>query len=528
MAESKPLLPIQSNGHPKSASSSSAMSSSLYRSINADVSDDPYHRLPSHHHTPGTRHDADDLFATPSSELSPSSSSASLPISQSSSFSHTPHGGSGGGTATIPALTFTLSNTILGAGVLGIAHAVSTSGYVLGLALLLFAAFASAFGLHLLASSARTLSTSPASFYTVAHGIIPSATPLIDAALVVKCFGVATSYLIVIGDLMPTAIATLFPAQSGHQAGTEPSAMWTLLADRRTWISVFMVAIALPLSCLRSLNALRFTSTISICFVSILSITVVLYSLFPDTFPPCGDGGGDDCKGSTANFSFTLDTAKVFPVFIFAFTCAQNIFTVYNELRDNSQTRVTTTIGSAILLALFFYTVISIFAYHTFGDRVTSNILTAYPSSLPLAVVRVLIAVNVAFTFPLQVNPCRNSLHLLIQQARAKWGEGGGRRKSLSGSGSADMPRWLLMSLSGSICGLAWMVAFFVDDLGVVLGIVGATGSTLISYILPGLFYWSLHRERTVQRWLAGALCGWGLLVVPVCLTLIFMGASGH
>lgn len=36
------------------------------------------------------------------------------------------------------------------------------------------------------------------------------------------------------------------------------------------------------------------------------------------------------------------------PVQIFAFTCAQNIFAVFNELRDNSQKRLNLVIGSSI------------------------------------------------------------------------------------------------------------------------------------------------------------------------------------
>ena len=306
-----------------------------------------------------------------------------------------------------------------------------------------------------------------------------------------------------------------------------------------------MLCIALPLSCLRSLNALRFTATVSIVFVSILSLTIIVHSLFPSTFPPCADASDPtSCKGSTVSYSLSLSTLSTLPVFIFAFTCAQNVFTVYNELSDHTQTRTTTTLGSAILLALFFYTLISTFAYHTFGDRVTSNILTAYPASIPLAVVCIIIAVNVAFTFPLQVNPCRNSLYLLVQQLRMRLshteggdgeeggnGSGGGgkrRRGSVVGLEKQQMSRPWLLGLSFGICALAWVVAFFVQDLGVVLALVGATGSTLISYILPGLFYWVLHRERTWTRMLAGALMAWGIIVIPVCLTLIFMGAKVH
>ena len=555
--DTSPLLD-KSIHYPLSGSSSSAMMSSPYRSINSDGDDSTsaYHQhVP--HRTPSTRqqHDNDDLFATPSSSLSPSSSSASLTLSQSSSYTnskdddgHSSSSSHGGGTASIPALTFTLSNTILGAGVLGIAHAYSNSGYVLGLVLLLLSAALSLFGLHLLTLSARTLNTNPASFYTVAHGIAPAATPLIDAALVVKCFGVATSYLIVIGDLLPTALAALFP---DHLPSTPSSStLWMLADDRRAWITLFMLGLAMPLSCLRSLNALRFTATLSIAFVSILSLTIIVHSLFPSTFPPCDDASDPtSCKGSTVSYSFSLSTLSTLPVFIFAFTCAQNVFTVYNELKDHTQVRTTTTLGSAILLALFFYTLISTFAYHTYGDLVTSNILTAYPASVPLAVVRIIIAVNVAFTFPLQVNPCRNSLYLLVLQLKARFGGGAGGGSGQGGEGGAggrggggkkkaggsvvglekqQMGTGWLIGLSVGICGLSWLVAFFVQDLGVVLALVGATGSTLISYILPGWFYSTLHRERTWTRMLAMGLMAWGIIVIPVCLTLIFMGAKVH
>lgn len=61
----------------------------------------------------------------------------------------------------------------------------------------------SANGLHLLCISAKTVKTRPASFYTLCHVAIPRWTFLIDLAIAIKCFGVAISYLVVVGDLMP-------------------------------------------------------------------------------------------------------------------------------------------------------------------------------------------------------------------------------------------------------------------------------------------------------------------------------------
>ena len=501
---------------------------------------------PRTYHSLNDMNEHDDLFATPHSQLSPSDStlSALQPSNSSSNLlskhrhnnksSSSAHNdkqqSSTIGQATIPALTFTLSNTILGAGVLGIAHAFSRAGFILGFALLLFAAAASSFGLHLLSQSARKLDKLPASFYTVAKGSVPSATAVIDAAVAIKCFGVAISYLIVIGDLMPTAALTIYN-------GEGKVSDW--LDDRRVWITLFTLCVAGPLACFRSLNALRFTSTISILFVSALCIIITLYGFLPSYFDPCpGSDRWQDCKGNTYNVALDWSTLKVFPVFIFSFTCAQNIFTVHNELKDNTVARVNTVIGNALGMALFFYTIVSSFAYHTYGDLVNGNILLSYPSTKLLAVIRTVIAINVAFTFPLQILPCRSSLWLLIYQFthRHKQQQQHSNDGSDTANGGDDededddtppkAPWHVHLLLTGALCASAFVIAFFVDDLGVVLSVVGATGSTLISYILPGLFYVVLHKDEgwSMERILAAALLGWGLIVIPLCLFVIFMG----
>lgn len=95
-----------------------------------------------------------------------------------------------------------LANTVLGSGMLGLPYAYSHTGWVLGTFLLLICGCCSAFALHLLSLCALR-EPGPASFYSVAITAMPSATIVIDLAVAIKCFGVATSYLIVIGDLMP-------------------------------------------------------------------------------------------------------------------------------------------------------------------------------------------------------------------------------------------------------------------------------------------------------------------------------------
>jgi len=70
--------------------------------------------------------------------------------------------------------------------------------------------------------------------------------------------------------------------------------------------------------------------------------------------------------------------------------------------------------------------------------------------------------------------------------------------------------------LAGSL-----LIALAVDDLGVVMAVVGATGSTAVSYILPGAIYWVLHPHPHAMRFAAGAMFAAGVCITPVSLAAI-------
>ena len=121
-----------------------------------------------------------------------------------------------------------MSNTILGAGMLALPHALAQCGLLVGLLLLALFAALSLLGLHLV-SAAADLAGRPSSFYAVAEKAVPGSGLLIDAAIAVKCFGVATAYLIIVGDAMPQAV--------------EPFGATGVLLDRRLWTLGAAVAV---------------------------------------------------------------------------------------------------------------------------------------------------------------------------------------------------------------------------------------------------------------------------------------------
>ena len=51
------------------------------------------------------------------------------------------------------------------------------------------------------------------------------------------------------------------------------------------------------------------------------------------------------------------------------------------------------------------------------------------------------------------------------------------------------------------------MPCFILTDVFLVLSFVGATGSTTISFILPGLFYWKVRVFMFLRLWKLFAEC---------------------
>lgn len=72
-----------------------------------------------------------------------------------------------------------------------------------------------------------------------------------------------------------------------------------------------------------------------------------------------------------------------------------------------------------------------------------------------------------------------------------------------------------------SIIVLSYLVAITISQLDLVLSFVGSTGSTTISFILPGLFYFKLYNGQKWhwKRMVALFLTIYGVLVMTVCLT---------
>lgn len=227
----------------------------------------------------------------------------------------------------------------------------ATVGIIPGVILTAFAGLASGTGLYLLTRCANMVGNRNTSFFAVSQLTWPSAAVWFDLAIAIKCFGVATSYIIIVGDLLPQVAQSLF----------------CLNMERGFWITTVAVGILAPLSFLRTLDALRHVSTLAIIAVIYLTI-IVVYHFFSPTFERAP---ADEIEW----FHLTSGIFGQLPVLVFAFTCHQNIFSVYNELKKNDRKSMVTVTGFAIGLSAAVYETIATLGYLTFGKNAKGNII---------------------------------------------------------------------------------------------------------------------------------------------------------
>lgn len=207
-------------------------------------------------------------------------------------------------------------------------------GLIPAIFLILFAATTSALGLYYLSRCAARTEGRNASFFAISQLTWPSAAIFFDLAIAIKCFGVSVSYVLIIGDLMPTvSYTTLYGSTNIPHTDllmqivtslTGINNQANILMDRRFWIAIFMVTVIVPLSFMRKLDSLKYTSIVSLFAVAYLC-AIVIWHFASSNFV-------NDPAGNVEMITFSTRFFRSLPVFVFAFTCHQNVCILYQHL----------------------------------------------------------------------------------------------------------------------------------------------------------------------------------------------------
>ncbi|KAK6458603.1 vacuolar amino acid transporter 7 [Scheffersomyces xylosifermentans] len=431
--------------------------------------------------------------------------------------------------------SISLVKTIIGAGLLSMPLAFSTDGIVAGIFIILLAAVTSGYGLFLQAYTSKYVPTGHATFFNLCSVTYPTLSVVFDIAIAVQCFGCALSYLVLIGDITPTIITYVPYVDPEHH--------------RTFWILVSTI-ICVPLSFLKNLDSLKYTSILGLVAIFYMSLLVIGHFLIGDV--------PSELKGDIVLIPPTVTGIfSTFSIIVFAFTGHQNMFSIVNEARDKSLTSLTGLVNLAILISAVLFIVVGLAGYLTFGDKVNGNVILSYPNAWTTSLGRFCIVFMVIFSFPLMIHPARISVNNIYywtkinlfhqpesEEATAPPSESTGLLSATETHESLEIaatkaqshivpfPDNVFIIITAALLIAGYILAITIKSFALVLAIVGATGSTAISFILPGLFGWKLIGSESddpsvlevIFKNLSLGLTIWGFVVMVLCLyTSLFL-----
>ncbi|XP_060243626.1 probable sodium-coupled neutral amino acid transporter 6 isoform X4 [Meriones unguiculatus] len=398
---------------------------------------------------------------------------------------------------------FNVMNAIMGSGILGLAYVMANTG-ILGFSfLLLVVAFLASYSVHLLLTMCiQTAVTSYEDLGLFAFGLPGKV--VVAGSIIIQNIGAMSSYLLIIKTELPAAISEFLPG--------DHSGCWYL--DGPTLLIIICVGIVFPLSLLPKIGFLGYTSSLSFFFMVFFALVVVIkkWSIPCPVTLNCINAvfqfsnATDDCKPKL--FHFSKESVYAIPTMAFSFLCHTSILPIYCELHSPSKKRMQNVTNTAIAFSFLVYFVSALFGYLTFYDKVESELLQGYSKYLPhdvlVMAVKLCILFAVLLTVPLIHFPARKALMMIL---------------------FSNFPfSWIRHSLTTlALNTIIVLLAIYVPDIRNVFGVVGASTSTCLIFVFPGLFYLRLSREDLLSWKKLGALSllVTGILIGSFSLSLI-------
>uniref|UniRef100_A0A6Q2WRB0 Amino acid transporter transmembrane domain-containing protein n=1 Tax=Esox lucius TaxID=8010 RepID=A0A6Q2WRB0_ESOLU len=396
---------------------------------------------------------------------------------------------------------FNLSNAIMGSGILGLAYAMSNTGIILFLVLLLFIAILSAYSIHLLLRSAGFVGIR--AYEQLGQRAFGQAGKVLAGSIItIHNVGAMSSYLFIVKSELPLVIQAFLGL-------TENPGQWYL--NGKYLIIIVSFFIILPLSLMRHLGYLGYTSGFSLS-----CMLFFLISVSPQPISLSSTNGHQDFPNKMQIYQilesfeiflyfchhgvFCFQTAYTIPILAFAFVCHPEVLPIYTELKNANKKRMQTVANISILAMFVMYGLTAIFGYLTFFGNVESELLHTYiqvdPLDTLILCVRLAVLVAVTLTVPVVLFPIRRALlQLLFPEKPFHWAR------------HVTIAMCLLVVVN--------LLVIFVPTIHVIFNLslhlfsapslnvsffaphTGSTSAPSLIFILPGIFYIRIVPEET-------------------------------
>lgn len=397
---------------------------------------------------------------------------------------------------------FNMTNSIVGAGIVGIPMAFLNSGLLMGFVLMIILTIVNDWTLRLIIINTKLSGTKTyTGFVTHSYGTLGKIIVLLSQGLF--AVGGTIGFTIIIGDSVPHVLRPLFADW------IEKSEFWTFIFSRNFIIFFCVCCVCFPLSLIKDMSLLARASGLALLsMLIIISIVIFKAPLVPTEY-----------KGSLHGWEYFINGGlfQGISVISFALVCHHNTTFIYDSIRTPTLERFDRVIHVSCAISGLVCTVMSVCGVLNFGNKTDGNILNNFPSNdWMVNIARLCFGLNMITTLPLEIYVGREIVKDLYVIYKS--------RKSLSYEfqGFSKTQHALV---TGTLILIPLLFALTTCNLGSVLEIVGATSGSLIAYILPPLCYNKMTREnKSKMQQLPYYLCaafGFSVMILSTFQTVL-------
>eukprot|EP00927_Polykrikos_kofoidii_P080297 TRINITY_DN77166_c0_g1_i1.p1 TRINITY_DN77166_c0_g1~~TRINITY_DN77166_c0_g1_i1.p1 ORF type:complete len:432 (+),score=48.06 TRINITY_DN77166_c0_g1_i1:42-1337(+) len=388
-----------------------------------------------------------------------------------------------GGTASFFSTTVTLINNAVGAGFISLAFCLQQTSVMVGLALMASIGILSFLSAVMIAGACEQ--TSCFTFLGIVERLFGTKFgTLAQIVMATYACGSCIGYIVLIGDLFSTAAQFVLPLESYFCQRDVVSVLCSLF-------------VLLPLSLLRNLDSLRYSSALALACGIYVTVLVVCVDV-----ERRGHGAGM-AEGGRFWAAPLEGTLVAWPVLSVAFTAHYNVPRYYQEMSQRSVGRFAAVAATAFGSMFVLYAASSACGYDTFGKNTEGNLLLNYETGYgaPVFVARLSLAVMTVAAYPLAVHFVKSTI----------W--------TITGADAATQPFWKSQfPITSALVVATLLVALSIPKVEVVLGYKGSLIGTFVMYVFPALIHKRLHK---------GAFGNWALVLAAIglvsgCLGVFF------
>ncbi|XP_074653106.1 putative sodium-coupled neutral amino acid transporter 11 [Tubulanus polymorphus] len=357
---------------------------------------------------------------------------------------------------------FNTSNSIIGAGIIGIPYAIGTSGIGLGSILLILTGLINDYSLIILIK-AGTLCNKSTYQEVVQAAFGKPGYVVITFVQFLYPYLAMVSYNIIVGDNL-TKLAEWI---GGH------SITGTILDSRQLYIAAANIVIMVPISLFRNVSRLEKFAAFSLSMI-ILFCAFLIYKLviMVDTAVPHLPSDWEFAKPK-----FLQGVS----IMAFAYLCHHNAFLIWDSLRIKTTSQWAKITHSSMSFVVVMMAIVGCCGYSTFRSEIQGNILENFCNNDIMAnIARLMYTTNIMLTYPLECFVVREVIENVFFKS----------------------PQTLLRHVIETIIitGTTLAISLSTDCVSIVLEITGVVTAAPMIFLFPALCYMKLRNEPILSK----------------------------